>query len=1376
MIRLTAFFAVASLLLASLSYAAPTGQSVRFKHLSREDGLSQSFVHEIAQDDFGFMWFGTQEGLNRYDGYEFRVFRHEPDDPTSIADSAVMALLVDTDGTLWVGTEHGGLSRYQVSTASFKSYRHDPVKPNSIPSDRVRSLYEDRNGTLWIGTDGAGISAFDPSSETFSANRGFLAPLAGTDVWSITEDGQGFLWVGTNTGLFRISVETGQLIHFKHNPNQPTSLSDDHVRKVFEDSAGVIWVGTDQGGLNRFNRATGDFDHFSKKAGEASPLSNDRITDILEDDTGILWIGTFDGLNAFDRERGAFVSYRHQSHDRFSLSHNTVMSIFQDRGNVLWVGTYKGLNSWNTATGAMRHYKSGGDSKLANDMITSFVEDVSGEIWIGTFGGGLHRFNEAAGTFTRYPHDPGNTNSPLEDRIMSLATDRSGSVWVGTRASGLSRIDRDNGSLVYTHFESSPEPGSLSANGVTSILEDSTGTLWIGTFGGGLNRFDAETETFEHFRADAGASGSISSDRVLIVFEDSDQNVWVGTQNGGLNLFDRTRGTFRVFTGDAETPEGLGYITMITEDADRNLWIGTHGQGLFRWDVADRDNGQVRFKRFTERHGLPSATIYAGEFVPGKHLWMSTNEGLARLDVYTEQFSSFGVPDGLQDAEFNLSASLIASDGKLYFGGVNGFNIFTPNKINLNLHLAPTVITEIKKVDRDVNFANEIVNGTLTLDHKDYFVAFRFAGLDYTASEKNRYRYMLEGLDSGWIESGLERQATYTNLSPGEYTFRVQSANSSGVWNERDARIDLQVLAAPWLSWWAYTLYSLAILGILLYLLRNHYAKIQSAKDLLVINETLEEEVRVRQRREGELSLERDRSTRLMQVAEVVMIELDRSGRIVAINEKGLALLKRDEPEVIGSELSTFIPESQRDEAKADLEQAIRVGFFRDIHAEFPVIAEDGSESLILWRAGPVSVDEDHYASILISGMDVTEIRSLEKAVREKEKMTVMGTLAGGIAHDFNNILTAIYGYGVLTVDEVEGNNKAKQNLDRILQATDRAKDLIARLLTYARSEETEFKPTNIGAIVQEAGELLAGSLPSTIKLDVNVTRQPTSAIADATQIHQVLMNLCTNASKAMKNGHGSLGVSVQRETLDSPPRSSQLLPGDYVVLRVTDDGVGMGQETLDKIFDPFFTTNTTGYGGAEINTGLGLSVVYSIVASHNGHLTVDSTPDVGSTFTIYLPCSEKLADEQAEKEKTETSSPARIIFVDDEEQVGDVGSRILKKLGYDVTLFLDPVAALESIRVHLDEVDLVITDETMPHMTGSRLATEVRKLNPDVPIIIASGNSHAVTTTEEVLLLSKPYTVSDIKKAIAEALKDDAGPPSDDPRVIPLRRNRPPR
>ncbi len=833
-------------------------RSVRFEHLSRDKGLSQAYVYTIVQDDEGYMWFGTQEGLNRFDGYEFLVFAHDPQDPGSLSDESVRTMIKDRSGTLWIGTDAGGLSRVNTSDRSFRNYLHDPDNPDSLSDNRVRALFEDGSGNLWVGTDGSGLERFDRDSGTFEHfphNPFDATSLGGNQVWGILEDSDGSLWVGTEAGLSRMDVDSGEFSHFRHDPKDPTSLSDNATRYLFEDSSRNLWIGTAGGGLNRFDPDDETFERFEHEPSDPTSISANRVNTIFEDEAGTLWIGTVEGLNAWNPELRNFDRYFHDPSNRYSLAHDNVLSIFQDRGGVLWIGTYDGLSKWNQASLAMLHYRAEGrdGSSLSESMVTGFAEDPAGNVWIATFGGGINVLDTATATFTRMLNDPNDANSLSSDLVMTVHFDSRGVLWAGTRSSGLNRFDPASG--VFTRFRHDPEDqNSLGADGVTQVLEDRHGRIWVATFGGGISVFDRESQSFARYRHNPNDSHSLSSDRVLVLLEDADGMIWAGTYGAGLNCFDERTGQFTRFRADPARPDSLGSdeISMIRQDAAGDLWVGVKGIGLNRWRESDRKNGVESFQLYTELDGLPAATIYSGLVDGEGFLWMSTSRGLSRLDTSTMQFRNFDTSHGLQGDEFNLNAGLRASDGRLFFGGMNGFNAFDPTIVNGGRRSPLVAITSVEILSPDYDEDNAPTgNGRIALKHDQDPISFEFAALDYAAPGKSRYQYLLDGLDREWVDAGKQRQVTFSNLPSGDYTFRVRARNNDGTWSEQDARLDFRVLPAPWLSWWAISTYALA-LGLLIHTAfrlnesrTRHAAQLKYAAELETIQARLTEAQRI---------------------------------------------------------------------------------------------------------------------------------------------------------------------------------------------------------------------------------------------------------------------------------------------------------------------------------------------------------------------------------------------------------------------------------------------------------------------------------------------------------------------------------------------------
>jgi diguanylate cyclase (GGDEF)-like protein len=794
---------------------------IRFDRIASEQGLSQTTVVAIHQDRQGYIWLGTEDGLNRYDGLGMTVYKHDPRDPTSLPHDAVLGLGEDADGNLWVATEGGGVARLDRATDRFVRHRHDADDPDSLASNHVRTLRVDSRGQVWIGLRESGLDRLDPSTGRithYAHDPADPTSLSDDRVYALFEDRSSAIWVGTNGGLTRIDPDTGEGERFVHDPDEPASLSDDRVRAVFEDGAGVLWVGTLGGGLNRLDRATGDFTRYRRDPEDPSSLGDDRVRAVLQDRVGRLWVGTSGGLNLMDDE-GRFARFPHDVADPTSLGDDHVMSLLEDRGGVLWVGTRSsGVHKWDPLTwqfGHRRRLPSGGDG-LSGDNVTAFAEDRAGHLWVGSFGGGVDVLDRRGGALRHFRHDPDDPGSLSSDRVTMIRRDRAGTMWVGTVDGGVNRIDPESGAL--TVFRNDPErPDSLAADGIMELFEDRQGRMWVGTFGGGLDRFEPSTGTFQHLRHDPDDPSSLSGNRVTVLAETPGGRLWVGTDGAGLNLLDPGRGTVVRFGHDEDNPDSLSASAVFSlyVDVSGALWVGTRGGGLDRLDSVPASPEDAVFRNYSEREGLANEVVYG--ILPDSvgRLWLSTNAGLSRLDPRTGEFVSFDASHGLQGHEFNFNGYFRSTEGELFFGGPNGFNAFFPERLQVNTTVPPVVLTAFLKFNRPVPDVGPLDRlERIPLGYRDDVVTFEFAALDYAAPGKNHYAYKLEGFDRDWIELAHVNRVTYTDLDAGRYVFRVRASNNHGTWNEEGLAVALDVAAPPWQTWWAYLAYILVLAGV----------------------------------------------------------------------------------------------------------------------------------------------------------------------------------------------------------------------------------------------------------------------------------------------------------------------------------------------------------------------------------------------------------------------------------------------------------------------------------------------------------------------------------------------------------------------------------
>jgi|GEM_PF-2456253 len=827
MIRKIGFWISVSLLcLLSQPGAAVDFRNTSFKHISTEHGLSQKTIQTIWQDSTGFLWIGTQEGLNRYDGIQIRTFRHDANNKASLSHDLIRDVREDSQGNLWVAT-NGGLNRFIGASETFKHYQ---LKTESGESHlRINKIYAEDGGKIWIGTDGGGLFYSNKTENDF-VFRQFtqIDALKSLDVRAVFRDSRGRLWVGTDgQGVYQLMGD--KHTHFTHEAANPLSISHNRIRSITEDSKGQIWIGTRGGGLTRYNEISRNFDSFKHQPEDNLSLSHNRVYQVFEDSERRLWVGTDGGLNIFNRKDETFSRVVHRASQRSGLSHNRVLSIFEDQGGILWFGTLSGLNQWNPNTAVFGHYRNIIEEKVSlnNNTVYSLEERNSGEILIGTFGGGLNILDRKTGIVE--PLSTKNGEQPTSARIMSLMVDREDNVWVGTISNGIEILNSKFESV--EHFTNDPEDErSVSGNGITSIIQDKAGVVWVTTYGFGLNRFDSDKKQFERFKR-APQSNSPVNDNLFHVMEDSDGYLWIASDGGGISRFDKQENTFEHFIHHQDRADSLSgnSVLVIFEDSKGRFWIGTQGNGLNRWEPKNRRKGVDSFSHYSVQNGLNSSTVYGIIEDENGKLWISTTRGLNRLDPDTHSIEHFNLAEEIHHNELNQGAFLQASDGTLLFGGTNGVSVFHPNNIKKNNHVPKIALTRVSSENRPLHFEKSLQElNEVTFDHNDYLISFEFAALDFAQSGKNRYRYKLEGLYDEWIDLDNFNRATFTNLPSGSYILKVMGSNNDGMWSEDSINLRLTVLPAPWFSWWAFTLYAAGFCFILILMIRAQAKRLAS--------------------------------------------------------------------------------------------------------------------------------------------------------------------------------------------------------------------------------------------------------------------------------------------------------------------------------------------------------------------------------------------------------------------------------------------------------------------------------------------------------------------------------------------------------------------
>ncbi len=846
--RLCVITTVTLLMLTGFVFAQSS--QLLFERISREQGLSESSITAILQDRRGFLWVGTQNGLNRYDGYTFTIFRQDPTDSLTLSSNNIRSLYEDRNGTLWIGTANG-LNRFDRLTGRFYSFKNDPESKKSLSNNDISSIAEDKDGNLWIGTK-RGLNRFNPRTQEFKYfkhDKRKPVSLSDNDVTVVYADSTlqaaGLLWVGTRSGgLDLFNLTTFEFTHFTNDAAGLNILSDNAIASLCTDWQGNLWVGTRSGGLNRLSRkANGEdgYDIQTFSSGLLGNLSDNSVRSLFADKQGHILIGTRNGLDIFTPSNCSWSSYKNSPSNLRSLSDNDISALYQDRTGVVWIGTSgAGLNKLISKTVYFQTTRysfsslTGGDR--SSGVISAFYQSSDGKLWLGGNGGlttadNAHQFTSEGGKLS-------------DDYVKAILQDHSGMLWVGTEG-GLNQFDPASGrNVVYRH--NPLDSTSLSDDFVNCLYKDRSGNLWIGTSGGGLNRLNSQTGAFTIFKNDPMESKSLGDNFVFAIREDRAGNLWIGT-SGGLNKYNATTNNFTVYRHEDKKGSSLGENSILSlhEDKKGNLWIGTYGGGLDRFDAVTGT-----FNHLREKDGLPSDVIYGILEDARGRLWLSTGRGLASLefsDNHTRKpiVRLYDASDGLLGNEFRKGAYYQGRDGTLYFGVADGFNAFHPDSLHPNPHVPMVVLTSFRKFNQVATLDTNITEkALLMLDYTDNTFSFEFAALDFANPAKNQYAYRMSGFDDRWIVlGGGERMARFTNLDPGEYTFQVTASNNDGAWNE--AGVSLRIIIRPpwWRALWFQVLVALSSFGAVLGVYKWRVRAIQSRTkrlELLIADRTEE--------------------------------------------------------------------------------------------------------------------------------------------------------------------------------------------------------------------------------------------------------------------------------------------------------------------------------------------------------------------------------------------------------------------------------------------------------------------------------------------------------------------------------------------------------
>jgi PAS domain S-box-containing protein len=1360
--------------------AQGTSNRIVFDHLNTEDGLSYPGINDIIQDDVGFMWFATSEGLNRYDGLRFKVYKHDRRNPTTISRNHVEAIVQDNynPDIFWIGTQHG-LNKFDRRTETFTRYFHDPEEANSLIGNNIYELVQDTAGQLWIGTEGSGLDCFDPVNETFVHYRhdpDDPQSLSHNGIMTLFLDRTDTLWVATlGGGLNRFDGESGgsdpgTFTRYMPDPDDPNGFSSLPIYAIVQDQAGNLWLAAHGDGLLYFDLATGTLTRYQHDPEDPRSLSDNKTNKLLLDKDGTLWVGMrYHGLSRFDTATKTAVHYRHDPTDETSLSDNWADVLYQDRAGLIWIGTAEGVNKFDPHGQRFMLYQHDPDNanSLSSNWIGAIYEDPEGVLWIGTHRGGLNRFDPQTHTFVHYCHDPEDANSLSHDNVWAIAQDQAGRLWIGSEDQ-LNCFDPVSG--VFKHYAHDPDnANSLSDSDVRVLRFDTRGVLWIGTWNGGLNSFDPATETFTRYPYQKGPH-SLSSEEIHDIAFDAQGILWIATLNG-LNRFDPATETFTQYLSDVNNPNSLGvpYVRTIYIDPAGILWLGTGGAGLNRFDPTTET-----FTYYMNQHGLPGLGVAHilpddapnGAPFGGRYLWLTCARYIVRFNPQTGTAHIYGARHGVQNAaSFQMGAQLKARNGWLYFGSQAGLQAFRPDAIPINQEKPPVVLTEFRLFNRPVTPGDEGAPidrpieqfDALTLTHHQNDFGFEFAALSYVAPKQNKYAYKMEGYHKDWVHTDSHRaQANFTGMRPGHYVFRVRGTNDDGVWSDQEVVLPVTISQPWWQVVWfkglPAGLIKLTVDGVCWW--RNTVKRRERELQAQIAQQTAElQDSQARFRGLAEASFE---------------ALLVHNGYIVLdVNQAAMDLFGYTFEDFVGQPITALVTSDSAQIVMKNMrlnhEDPYQIEGVRQDGTVFPI---EVRAKVVPYQGGKARV---------VAVRDISLWKTAEGALRQakaaaEEANRAKSTFLANMSHELRTPLNGIMGFAQILMQRADLTAEQLKNVEMIYQSGQHLLTLINDVLDLARVESGKLTlypaQVNFPLFLENiCGIIRALAQEKALRFVCEHSHDlPQAIIADETRLRQVLLNLLGNAVKFTEKGQVALRIIVKQSSSPHASHSTATESLVTITFEVEDSGPGIAPEKVACIFDPFEQGATS---SRVEGAGLGLAISQQLVQLMGGQIEVKSTIDQGSRFffTLTLPrlhTWDAVRPPQAWHAATGYTGPRRsILVVDDNRDNRLVTQGMLEPLGFEVSHAESGAQGIA--QAHALHPDLILMDLVMADMDG---VETVNRLRQDaelqaIPIIAVSASAFKTDQAASLdagcaAFLPKPIVAKDLLALLASLLDLD--------------------
>jgi ligand-binding sensor domain-containing protein/signal transduction histidine kinase len=1229
--------------------------AVRFQRYGIENGLSQTTIRTLYQDHQGFVWLGTQDGLNRFDGYEFRVYRNDPAKINTLGDNHIVTIENAAKKGFWVGTLAGGLALYDPDTDAFRRFQADG-KFGDIANNGISAILLDNKKRFWAATNIGTLQWLDESQMAFQNVPAVNSESVGR-VKSLMDFDKGLL-IGTRNGVFFLANENSSLQAW---PSR-TSLSIEIEKIIRSPNGEEVWVATLTDGLYRFNNSGELIQHLKRSDG----LGDDNVRDLKFDHLGRLWLATFDGLSRIDSPNAQIRTWRFNQGQMGGISASRTQSLMEDRNGLMWIGTWlNGVNLYIPSTESFKEItaQSGGAFSLPSSVVPGLYVDKDNTLWLGVLeGGGLVHYDLNKGVVARYVNEPDRPDSLPAGVVQTVVRDHQGILWVAT-AAGLAKMRADEKSFEIFRNEKD-NPDSLPYTAIQTLFVDSKGTLWVGTAGGGLASRCVGCDSFIRYpildeKNEASNSAIVSNDTINTVYEDSQGQLWIGLRPGGLVKLDRETGVMQRFRGDHGKAGSLSHetVTSIFQDSRKRMWVGTQGGGLNLMLIDSK--GEAKFSSFNTKNGLASNAVGGTLEDSRGNLWVSTTAGLSRINPEATEIENFGTRDGAQGIGYFINAFGQLPDGRMLFGGLRGVTVFNPLDIRLQPAPNRTELTALRvlnsharKADKKpYQFVRTSKGGSLELEVGADDISIEFSALDYSDPTALHYAYRMIGISDEWFETdGLRRLASFNNLEPGNYQFEVKAKNPDGRWGQV-LEMPIHLPAPWWATVWAKLAYFLLAASIVMIFVWNVSQRLRERESAQKNIRESEERLKLTLWGSGDELWDTDLVANVIRRSNPLLILKGSTGDY---SPDAASLIQYVHPD----DADSFVF-AMREHVKGNTEAFDATcrtesvtGDWRWIRMRGRVVKRNASGKALRMVGTTCDITELKQHEIDLAEINaqleqrvtqrtdalsklnqnlhetIDQLTQTQQQLVESEKLAALGGLVAGVAHEINTPL----GIGVTAASFLDSevkrldkllheNNLSKTDLENFSRNASESSQLILRNLYRADKLVKSFKQVAVDQSSEETRvidlrsyieEVLVSLQPAVKKTPHEVHLYCKESLVFETYpgaVYQILVNLLMNAltHAFTKNEKGKIDIVITQDR-------------DTALIEFSDNGCGMPEDIRRKVFDPFFTTRR-GQGGS----GLGLHIAWNLATQLlGGNISCESEVGKGSSFYVRIPMQTK--------------------------------------------------------------------------------------------------------------------------------------------------------